>query len=582
MRFKKYINELKRRNVFKAAVAYIVFAWLLLQVGSTVLPILNAPEYYMKILLVLLPVGLPLWLIFVWVYEITPEGLKKTESVAESESISGKTSNKLNKVIITTLSLVILVLAYQLIGQNIAGSNSKEKSIAVLAFADMSPEKDQEYFSDGISEELLNLLAKNAELRVISRTSSFSYKNKEVTTEQIGKELNVTHILEGSVRKSGNTIRVTAQLIDIEKEGHAWSETFDRDYSDILKIQDEISRLVSEKLQLTLLGKDNKDRVVDPEAYTAYLKAKYQVNNNTKESLIKAEQLINEAIGRDSTYAPFYSLLAHINQTGAYNFLTKPMSEGIIEGIAAAKKSIELDTTSGTAHVELGSLQFMAWEFGEAKKNMDKAIALDPGNSDIIGTVALHNLGDSELTISLIKKAILLDPINYINFYNLGNYYYYLGRLQQAEDALNEFRKHYPNTAVQHYAMSRIKIAQGDMEQAVIEADLEPNEFFSLYAKCFAYHAAGRNDEANALLEELISTYGGTEASNMADIHAFRGEYDIAFDWLNKAVALKDPVLLEILEYDSFKGMYSDPRWDQLIESMNLPSDHSYPTSASL
>ncbi|MDH3796644.1 MAG: tetratricopeptide repeat protein, partial [Flavobacteriaceae bacterium] len=561
MGINKYINELKRRNVFKAAVAYIVFAWLLLQVGSTVLPILNAPEYYMKLLLILLAVGLPLWLIFVWIYEITPEGLKKTQSVPEEESITRDTSNKLNKIIITTLSVVVLLLAYQLLGKSFADGSSKEKSIAVLAFADMSPQKDQEYFSDGISEELLNLLARNPELRVISRTSSFSYKNKDVTTEQIGKELNVTHILEGSIRKSGNTIRVTAQLIDIEKQGHAWSETFDRDYSDILKIQDEISALVSEKLQLTILGKDAKNRVVDPEAYTLYLKSLYLVNQTTKEAYVEAEPLIKRAIALDDSYAPFHALLAGINQTGSYNFMTKPLSEAKKEGIASARKAIELDPEYGMAYVDLASLLMMDWEFKEAQESMDKALELDPGNSNIVGTVALHQFGGVDEAIRLIKKAIQLDPINYVNYYNLAHHYYHQGNLAEAERTLNTFRDHYPNSGLQHYVMSRIKIAQGDLESAVEEAERESNIFFSLYARNFAYHAAGRDREADALLAELIDTYGETEAANMADIHAFRGEHEKAFKWLDKALEIRDPVILEILYYPSFDGMRADPRW---------------------
>ena len=577
MGFKRYINELKRRNVIKAAVAYIVFSWLLLQVGSTVLPILNAPEYYMKILLILLIVGMPLWLIFAWIYEITPEGLKKTDNVPESESISGETSNKLNKIIITTLSLVILVLAYQLIGQNIAGNSSEEKSIAVLAFADMSPQKDQEFFSDGISEELLNLLARNTELRVISRTSSFSYKNKAVTIEQIGKELKVSHILEGSIRKSGNIIRVTAQLIDAKSGVHIWSDTFERDHVDILRIQDEISNMVAKTLEIRILGKDRENREVNPEAYTLYLKARYLNNKTTQAGMIEAETLINQAIALDSSYAPFFSLLASINQKSYYNFGLKPFKEALEEGIGAARKAIELDPEYGTAHVDLASLLMMDWQFSEGQYYMDKALELDPGNSSIIGTVALHQLGGVEPAIILIKRAIQLDPVNHVNYYNLGHHHYLSGNLTEAENAMNIFKKHYPNSGIQHYVMSRIKIAQGDLKTAVKEADLEKVPFFSLYGRNFAYYAAGRHKEADALLAELREAYGKTDPANLADITAFRGEYDEAFEWLNKAVEIRDPVLLEILHYPSFKEMHTDPRWKELIDRMQLPAAHGFP-----
>ena len=577
MRWNKYYDELKRRNVFKAAVAYIVFAWLLLQVGSTVLPIIGAPEYSMKLLLLLLAVGFPLWLVFAWVYEITPNGLKKTDDVNQTESITAKTSSKLNKLIITVLSLVILFLAYQLFGKPIVESDTSDTSIAVLAFADMSPQKDQEYFSDGISEELLNLLAKNPELRVISRTSSFSYKNKAVTVEQIGKELKVSHVLEGSVRKSGNTVRVTVQLIDTDTGGHIWSDTFERDHSDILRIQDEISSMVSDKLRLTLLGTDQRNRKVDPEAYILYLKALYLANQTTKEAFMEAESLVNEAITIDDSYAPFYSLLATVNQTGAYNFMSKSLKEAKNEGIAAARKAIELDPDYGMAHADLASLLMMDWQFHEAQKHMDKALELDPGNSIIVGTVALRQLGGLDETIRLIKKAIHLDPVNYMNYYNLAHQYYHQGKLTEAENALNTFREHYPKSGLQHYVMARIKIAQGDIEKAVEEADLEADSFFSLYARNFAYHAAGRYEEADTLLEELTKTYGDTEAANMADIHAFRGENDKAFQWLFKALEIRDPVLLEILHYPSFNTMRGDPRWKKLIDRMELPANHGFP-----
>ena len=579
MKWNKYFKELKRRNVFKAAVTYIVFAWLLLQVGELVLPIVDAPEYSMKLMLLMLCVGFPLWLIFAWVYEITPDGLKKTEDVSEGESITARTSSRLNQVIIAILSIVVLVFAYQMFGKPIVESDTSDKSIAVLAFADMSPQKDQEFFSDGISEELLNLLASNPELRVISRTSSFSYKNKAVTAEQIGKELKVSHILEGSVRKSGNTIRVTAQLIDTKSGAHIWSDNFERDHSDILRVQDEISSMVSDKLQLTLFGKDKSDREVDPEAYTLYLKARYLNNRTTQQGMIEAEPLIKEAIALDDSYPPFFSLLASINQKSYYNFGLKSLEEALNEGISAARKAIELDPKYGAAHVDLASLLMMDWQFTEAQRHMDEALELEPGNSNIVGTVALRQLGGVEEAIELIRRAIQLDPVNHVNYYNLGHQHYLMGNLTEAENAMNIFKKHYPNSGIQHYVMSRIKIAQGDLATAVEEAELEQVPFFSLYGRNFAYFAADRHEEADALLVELREAYSNTDPANMADIHAFRGEYDEAFEWLNKAIDIRDPVLLEILHYPSFIEMRKDPRWKQLIERMDLPADHGYPMS---
>lgn len=281
---------------------------------SVILPTIEAPAYLMKLLLVVLIIGFPLWIVFAWVYEITPDGIKKTLSINKEESITPVTNNRLNKIIIVALGIAIILLSVNLFtNRNMIGdSNSKEKvdvisiedkSIAVLAFTDMSKDKDQEYFSDGISEEILNLLAKIPDLKVISRTSSFSFKNKEVTTNEIGHTLNFNHVLEGSIRKSGNTFRITAQLIDVTNGSHIWSETYDRPMNDIFKIQDGIASNVSEQLQLRILGELKVMKSPMAEAYNLFLKALHLSNQNTKTTYISAEKVIKEALEIDPNYA---------------------------------------------------------------------------------------------------------------------------------------------------------------------------------------------------------------------------------------------------------------------------------------
>lgn len=308
---KWFIQELQRRNVIKSALAYLVVAWLLTQVMAILIPTFELPTTYLKNLILIMVVCFPLWVVFSWTYEITPEGLKKTRSVHPEESISGKTSNKLNYVIIAGLVIAIGFLVRNSI-YSTANAEIKEeivetatdKSIAVLAFADMSQEKDQEYFSDGISEEILNLLVKIPELKVISRTSSFSYKGKNVNIKQIGKELNVSHILEGSIRKSGNTFRITAQLIDVNTEAHIWSETYDRKMEDIFKVQDEIATRVTQQLKISLSDTALTSTPADTEAYNLYLQAHQEDLLSTAENTTNAIQLAKESVAVDSTYAP--------------------------------------------------------------------------------------------------------------------------------------------------------------------------------------------------------------------------------------------------------------------------------------
>jgi len=586
MSIKKYIAELKRRHVFKAGVAYIVVAWMIVQVADIILPTFEAPPYVMKVLLFVLGIGFPVNLIFAWIYDITPDGIVKTENVASMPQRSVLKNNRLNRIIIGSLSIIIILLLAGLFTKNnleesrnktlIVSSEDPQKSIAVLAFADMSPKKDQEYFSDGISEELLNILAKIPELRVMSRTSSFSYKSKDVAIAQIGKELNVSHILEGSIRKSDSTLRITAQLINAADGSHLWSQTYDRKMDDIFKIQDEIAGNISNKLELTLLGKTTNNKAINVAAYDLYLKARHLVNQNTKESFIEAEKLIKHSIALDSTEAPAWNLLSSINYATSYNFLNKPLEEGIAEGLTAAKKAIKLDSTYALAYSDLGSLQFLQWNFEASDANFNKALELDPGNSQIIGTVALKKLGNLNESIGLIKKAILLDPKNYYHYYNLGYYYYLTNQPDAAEEAIQVFASHHPSSAIYNYLWSLIHIAQGNYKEALIKAEKEPDAFFNPYARYFALYSLGRVEEAEGLMNQLIATYGDTEAANIADMYAFQGDVENTFLWLNKALEIKDPVLLSVLSLPYFEKVYDDPRWNTLIAEMNLPASHGF------
>ena len=290
-------NELKRRNVFKVTIAYIVMAWLVMQVADVILNNVEAPAWVFHVILLLLGIGLPFSIFFAWAFELTPEGLKREHEVDRSQSITTQTGRKLDFLIIGVLVLALGYFAYdkfvlqpsrdaelvqattETVTEQVAAepeaSSESDKSIAVLPFVNMSDDASNEYFSDGISEELLNLLSKIPELRVISRTSAFSFKGKEIDIPTIAQQLNVAHILEGSVRKAGNQIRITSQLIDARSDTHLWSETYDRTLGDIFAIQDEIAGAVVDALKLTLLGDTPQVEQINPEAYALYLQARY-------------------------------------------------------------------------------------------------------------------------------------------------------------------------------------------------------------------------------------------------------------------------------------------------------------------
>lgn len=577
MNWNNYWQELKRRNVIKAGLAYLIVAWLITQVLSIVLPTFEAPPYILKSALLILLIGFPVWIVFSWIYEFTPKGIKKTIDIEPDVSIMPKTGSRLNKVIIFALSLAVIILVIERItNKPVKVLNLGEKSIAVLAFADMSPEKDHEYFSDGISEELLNILVKIPELKVISRTSSFSYKNKNLTATEIGKELHVSHILEGSIRKAGNTIRITAQLINTNDGSHVWSQTYDRNLDSIFKIQDEIAGEVSKKLELSLLGNSKRTNTPVTEAYNLYLQANHLTRQNTKESYILAEEIVKKAIAIDSNYSDAWDLLGSIYNTGSYNFNIGDVKENIAKGIKAVEKAIELDPYSADAYASLASLKERIWKFEESARYMNRALELEPNNAVIIGTAALHTFGDIEKSVELIKKSIKLDPLVYTNFFNLGFAYYRLGRLEEAMEAFNKFTLYYPNSQILHYMKGQVLLAQGKKEEALEEFKQEKHEFFSPYGMNFILYAMGNESKSKDVFKEFLEKFSLTDPANTADLYAFRGDYDKAFEYLNKAYEIKDPVLIEALSYPAFKPMYKDPRWKTFIKKINLPENHNY------
>ena len=326
--------ELKRRNVFRVALLYLVASWLIIQVADVGISLLGLPLWTGRLVFLLLAIGFPLVMVFSWAYEITPDGLKKEKDVAYDESITHATARKLNTAVIVLLVFALGgMVADRLVPEQVApvksavdlttesgpdATSPSRQSIAVLPFVNMSADQDNEYFSDGLSEELLNLLAKIPELKVAARTSAFSFKGTDASIPKIADELNVAHVLEGSVRKSGDEIRITAQLIKAADGYHLWSETWDRKLTDIFAIQDEIAAAVVGALKVTLLGEVPRARVTDPRAYEFFLRSKSAANLSTEEGLEQAALLLNDSLAIDPEYAEAWAELAtvQINQTG--------------------------------------------------------------------------------------------------------------------------------------------------------------------------------------------------------------------------------------------------------------------------
>jgi len=579
---KKFIEELKRRNVIKAAISYVVFSWILIQVASILYPSFGWGQDAISKTLILLIIGFPVWIVFAYLFEWTPSGFQKTNDVAEETSIAKSTSKKMNGIIMAGLSFAVLLLVadrvFDFTGANDA--TNMDKSIAVLAFADMSPEKDQEYFSDGISEEILNLLAKIPELKVISRTSAFSFKGTNTTTEEIGAKLKVAHVLEGSIRKSGNTFRITTQLINVADGTHLWSETYDRDMGDIFKIQDEIAAKVTQQLRVTILGDVVATKETDTEAYNLFLQTKQLSLQITSDSNENAEKLIRQSIAIDSTYAPAWALLSNVIYESIFNYTRGrgTRTERITIGKAAVNKAIQLDPKNALAYASLADYNRLEWDFEAAARNTNKALELAPENSEIMRRTASSklNLGNLEEGIAIYKKAITLDPLNYIPDFNLALLYSWNDQYDEAEASMQKYLLMYPNTGVAHNFMGAILLAKGNYQQALVEVEKDNDPFWNLYRKSMVVYALGRQDEANTLLKQLVDEFGNESWPNIAHVYAYRGEKDEAFKWLELAFDNRDSSLLEILNYPELKSLYGDPRWNAFINKLGLPKDHGF------
>ncbi len=588
MGLKRFIKELKRRNVIKAALAYLVFAWIVIQVFSTFLPTFGAPEYIMKMIWLVTIILFPLWIIFSWVYEITPDGIKMTRAIDPEKSITGKTSNRLNFIIIGGLVVVIFLLALNLFADKASTDNQPinssqdsldvaDKSIAVLAFADLSPNKDQEYFSDGISEELLNLLAKISDLRVISRTSSFSYKGTDKTIETIGKELNVNHVLEGSVRKAGDQLRITAQLIDVSSGAHIWSETYDRELDDIFKIQDEIAGRVADRLRVTILGQEKQGHVTNKEAYNYYLRALEIYPQRNLEAMKEAYDLIHNSIEYDSLYAPSWLLLSRINYALSMS-LNYDFDKYYEEYKVAIARAVELDPDDANVLIHLARYNYTSEDdFLKAEENLRKALELQSGGNSTFFMDAAHMLsilGDPEDSYPLYEKAIILDPLNYNIYFNKSLVYHRSFEYQKSLDELDIYQEKMPDSDTYHSLVSDNLLFLNQVDSAYYHAQRETTPFWKKRGLIMCLDAMGRQKESDLILEELISEFRSGGQSNFAEIYAMRKDYNQAFKWLEAAIDEGDSGIITVLSNPTYQNLYSDPRWEEILIRLNFPKDH--------
>jgi TolB-like protein/Flp pilus assembly protein TadD len=571
-----FFAELKGRNVIRMAGLYLVGAWLVVQVAGTVLPMFGAPDWLPRTIVVLLAIGFVPAVIFSWVFEITPEGLKREEDVAPERSITPQTGRRMDRTIIVVLALALGYFAFDkfvltprreaaLMARavpNESKSTIDPKSIAVLPFVNMSDDKANDYFSDGISEELLNLLAKVPQLKVTARVSSFSFKGKEVDIPEIARRLHVSHVLEGSVRKAGDQVRITAQLIHAADGFHMWSETYDRKLDDIFKIQDEVAAKVVKELKVTLLEPQPKVRTTDPKAYALYLQAKQLGRQSTAEAYEKSDALYHQVLEIDPRYVPAWDRLAA-------NFINKvrlsmvSSQEGYARAREALEKALAIDPEYTPAHGKLGSIANDQNDDAGAAKHFERALALDPTDPDMVGNAAsfLMSLGRVDEALGAQEAVVRRDPVNTTALHNLGLNQRCSGKYDEAITSFRTALSLDPGIGEMHSQLSMVLLLKGDAAGALAEIKQEPNESSQMIGLPMAYYALGRKADSDSALSSLIAKYEKDTSYNIAYIYAFRGEADKAFAWLDKALEYHDPGLSEIVSDNLFDKIRSDPRW---------------------
>jgi TolB-like protein/thioredoxin-like negative regulator of GroEL len=544
-----FFSELKRRNVYKVAVAYAVVGWLIVQVTSTVLPTFHAPEWIVQTLVVIVAIGFPIALVIAWAFEATPAGIKRTAEADAVPAVSGhKRHAWIYVVVIGAAISAALFFIGRYSGQNkIAASDDiPNKSIAVLPFESLSEDKNNAYFAEGVQDEILTRLAKVADLKVISRTSTQRFKSAPSDLRDIAKQLGVMNILEGSVQKANDQVRVNVQLINAMNDAHLWAEIYDRKLTDIFATESDIAKTIAETLQAKLTGSEkaamSKKPTVNPEAYELYLKGRFFWNKRTAADLRKGIDYFNQATSKDPGYALAYAGLADSYVILSVFGAASPQ-ESIPQARAAVNKALELDNTLGAAYATLAKIRSEHdFESQQAIADYEHAIQLSPNYATahhwFAGALIAHARFDR--AIAEEKRAVELDPLSLINNAHFGWSYFNARRYDEAIAQLRKTIEIDPRFYLAHYYLGQAFQLKGQRAQAIteyqkaVELDDDPEALAYLGQ---AYARAGQRDEAQKILAHLRDEAKSRYVSGYAMALMFigLGEKEQAIDALEQA-----------------------------------------------
>ena len=583
MKIDNFFAELKRRNVYKVAIAYVVAGWALSQGIAQVFPVFDVPNWIIRLIVLLIILGLPVALVLAWMFEITPEGIKGAEDIAPSAA-----QKKSNAWIYIVVVGAIVSIGLFLLGRYTARDTSSAartelpaKSIAVLPFVNMSADKNDEYLSDGVSEELITALSKITGLQVKARTSSFAFKGKNEDIQKIGELLHVSHLLEGSVAKAGNKLRITAQLIQASDGNHLWSDTYDREMQDIFAVRSEVAQQVAATLKIRLLGEDKKRLDKKPtenlEAYNLYRQGRYYADKLSEDGTKKAVPFFQQAIDKDPRFALAYAGIAD-NYVLAADAYIAPR-EAFSKAKEAALKAIELDDSLAEAHASLGLVHYhYDWDWAAAEKEFKRAISLNPqsAQSYTLYTHYLAGMGRFDEANNQGRRALELDPLSVSTHWFLGWGAIYAGRSDEAISQFSKAAELDPNNPWVRLFLGRAYLFKGMPQRAIDEMEtalrLNPDDPFGLGFLGYAYAVTGRRPDALKVLQRLDEMEKRRFVSRIARAYVYTGlgDKDKAFEWLEKAYQERSDSLAWFRNDPESKTLQSDPRFAALMRKIGF------------
>ena len=603
MKIDNFFAELKRRNVYKVAVAYAVVSWLLIQIATQVFPFFEIPNWAVRLVVLLLILGFPVALILSWAFELTPEGIKLESEIACNDSIKRRTGRKIVGITVVLALIAAALLAWQLfrpagsprpreIAQTSQVTNEgrlsttslavPDKSIAVLPFDNLSRDPDNAYFAEGVQDEILTRLAKVADLKVISRTSTQHFKSVPENLPQIAKQLGVANILEGSVQKSSDQVRVNVQLINAMTDAHLWADTYDRKLTDIFSVESEIAKTIADTLQAKLSGSEktamSKKPTANPEAYELYLKGRFFWNKRTPAGILKAADYYNQAISRDPNYALAYAGLAETYVLFADYGVSSP-ADSVPRVKASATKALSLDNALAEPHAALG-LAYASYDFDAAKSvaEFERAIELNPNYATAHQWLnrPLQMIGEFDRAIAEAKRAIELDPLSLIINYNLASTYLNAHRFDEAMAQSRKTLEIEPGFPVARASLAEALEFKGRLPEAIAEyrkAAGSGDDLTILAQLGQALGRGGKREEAQQILSRLLEKKRSQYVSDylVAIVHLGLGEKKQAMDDLEEGF-FQHASELFLIKYDPrLDDLRGSPRFEALAQKIVAP-----------